>query len=203
MIKKILCLSAILLLTGVYADAKKNVNSRIADAKEFVWLGLDYSMVKMIGNSDFLQPDSIFPGMFTAWNNLFLKEVFPRLQKQLKKEAAVEIKSVTALNKKATADQIVRKDGSEEEMVDATHITTEMISAEVKKYTLPQEDGLGLVFIMDRLVKKQQTGCLYQVWFDVGTREVVDSQRGCYKVGGIGFRNYWFTPVKIAVKKMK
>lgn len=203
MTRKIIYLSAILLLTGVCTDAKKNANSRITDAKEFVWLGLDYSMVKMIGNSDFLQPDSIFPGMFTAWNDLFLKEVFPRLQKRLRKGATVHIKSVTELNKKATANQIVRKDGSEEEMVDATHITPELISAEIKKYELPQDDGVGLVFIMDRLVKKQKTGCLYRIWFDVGTREIIDSQRGCYKVGGIGFRNYWFTPIKIAVKKMK
>jgi len=69
-------------------------------------------------------------------------------------------------------------------------------------YKLTKDKGLGLVFIMDRLVKAQQTGCLYVVFFDIASRKVVRSERVCADAGGIGFRNYWFKPIKVAVEKL-
>jgi hypothetical protein len=59
-----------------------------------------------------------------------------------------------------------------------------------------------MVFIMDRLVKAQETGCMYVVFFDVASRKVVHSERVCERAGGIGFRNYWFRPVKNVVDKL-
>ena len=61
------------------------------------------------------------------------------------------------------------------------------------------KNGIGLVFIMDRLVKAQQMGCLYVVFFDVSTRKVVLSERIVTAAGGAGFRNFWFKPIKTAV----
>jgi hypothetical protein len=55
---------------------------------------------------------------------------------------------------------------------------------------------------MDRLVKVQQTGCLYVVFFDISSRKVLKYERFSEKAWGIGFRNYWFRPVKDAVKKL-
>jgi hypothetical protein len=58
------------------------------------------------------------------------------------------------------------------------------------------------VFIVDRLVKKQETGCTYVVFFDVQSRKITHSERICAGAGGGGFRNYWFRPIKGAVEKL-
>jgi hypothetical protein len=87
-------------------------------------------------------------------------------------------------------------------MVNASHITGQDIAAVVKGYELKCSKGLGLVFIMDRLVRAQQKGCLYVVFFDISSRKVVYSERLCEKASGAGFRNYWFGPVKHAVSKL-
>jgi hypothetical protein len=85
-------------------------------------------------------------------------------------------------------------------LVKPSHITEQDIAATVRAYDIRYKEGLGLVFLMDRLVKAQQTACLYVVFFDIRSRKVLYSQRRCEKAGGIGFRNYWFAPVKHAVK---
>lgn len=166
-----------------------------------VWCGLDYSEVKMIGTDDFRDPDGIFPGMLDAWNALFMKEMLPSLEK-MASPLRSDVTAVEGPNSKAKASQIVHEDGTKDEMVTPTDITEKDIAAAVKNYKIKYNDGLGLVFIMDRLVRAQETGCLYVVFFDIASRKVVYSERMCTKSGGIGFRNYWFSPVKEVVKKL-
>jgi len=166
-----------------------------------VWCGLDYSMVKMIGTTDFAQPDQIFPGMLMAWNSLFVKEMIPQLEK-MNPSVHTDLSAVEARNEKAKPTQIEREDGTKEEKVVATHIKDSDIADIVKSLKLKNEQGLGLIFVMDRLVKAQETGCMYVVFFDVAGRKIVHSERFCGEAGGIGFRNYWFHPIKDAVKKL-
>ena len=166
-----------------------------------VWCGLDYSMVKMIGTTDFAQPQQIFPGMLVAWNGLFMKEMLPELEK-MAKSVRTDLTATAANNEKANEKQIQRQDGSRDEMVAPTHIKDNDIAELVRAYKLNNTQGLGLVFVVDRLVKAQETGCLYVVFFDVSSRKVISSTRLCEKAGGMGFRNYWFRPIKDAVKKL-
>ena len=172
-----------------------------SSADGLLWCGLDYSMVKMIGTGDFRQPDEIFPNMLEAWNGLFIKEMLPQLE-ALARPLRTDLNAVSTRNAKATPKQIEREDGSSDEKVKPSHITETEIAQAVRSYELKSDKGLGLVFIMDRLVKAQETGCLYVVFFELGSRKVVLSQRICAEAGGIGFRNYWFRPIKTAVKKL-
>ena len=73
-----------------------------------------------------------------------------------------------------------------------SHISEKDIAASVKGYDLKYKDGIGLVFIVDRLVKVQKVGCLYVVFFDIKSRNVLSSERVCNEGGGAGFRNFWF-----------
>lgn len=162
---------------------------------------MDYSKVKMIGTLDFQRPEQIFPDMLTAWNGLFMAEMLPQLEK-MAKPLRTDLQAVTDNNAKAGASQIERKDGSSDEMVKPSHITDADLAEIVKSYKLENDKGLGLVFVMDRLVKTQTTGCMHVVFFDVASRKVVRSERVCARAGGIGFRNFWFSPVKETVKQL-
>jgi len=166
-----------------------------------IWCGLDYSRVKMIGTTDFNQPQDIFPGMLVAWNGLFMKEMLPELEK-MSPSLGSDLGAIGAANDKASSKQIEREDGTREEKVNLSHLNDKEIASIVKSYKLKHEKGIGLVFIMDRLVKMQETGCLYVVFFDVSSRKVLKCERLSEKAFGFGFRNYWFRPVKLAVKKL-
>ncbi len=166
-----------------------------------IWCGLDYSRVKMIGTTDFNRPQEIFPGMLVAWNGLFMKEMLPELEK-MSPSLGSDMAAVGAANDKASAKQIEREDGTREEKVNLSHLKEKDIASIVRSYKLKHDKGLGLVFVMDRLVKVQETGCLYVVFFDVSSRKVLKCERVSEKAFGFGFRNYWFRPVKEAVRKL-
>jgi hypothetical protein len=193
-VKRILMAMLLVSLVGIGG-------ARADDSGTLVWCGLDYSKVQMIGTQDFREPDQIFPGMLEEWNGLFMTEMIPKLEK-MAGSLASDLDAVTAKNGKASASQIKHEDGTRDEMVMPTDITEETIAKMVRGYDLKHTQGLGLVFIMDRLVKTQETGCLYVVFFDISSRKVLYSERLIEKAGGIGFRNFWFRPVKAAVDKL-
>ena len=192
--KRILIAIMLLGLTGPGVSRAADTSSPDA----LVWCGLDYSMVKMIGTADFKQPDLIFPGMLEQWNALFIKEMIPLLEK-MTSPVQSDLAAVTARNEKASTSQIIREDGTSDEMVKPTHITADNIASIVKGLKMKHESGTGLIFVMDRLVKSQQMGCLYVVFFDVSTRKLLLSERVVTAAGGAGFRNFWFKPIKTAV----
>jgi hypothetical protein len=192
-------LTAMVLLGLITAGS---VRAQVTDNPDaLIWCGLDYSRVKLIGSEGFNQPGEIFPGMLVAWNGLFMKEMLPELEK-ISSSLGSDLSAIGAANDKSSAKQIEHEDGTREEKVNLSHITEKDLAAIVRSYKLKHEKGLGLVFIMDRLVKVQETGCLYVVFFDISSRKVIKFERVSEKAWGIGFRNYWFRPVKSAVKRL-
>ena len=93
-----------------------------------VWCGLDYSKVKMIGTTDFVQPQNIFTGMLVSWNGLFMKEMLPELEK-ISACVGSDTSATGALNDKASSKQIEREDGTREEKVNLSHIQEKDIAA--------------------------------------------------------------------------
>ena len=76
--QKLILLSCAVLV-GTAALAADNAGTPSAypllKSHTVVWVGLDYSMVRMYGTQDFRQPEEIFPKMLDSWNSLFLTEL--------------------------------------------------------------------------------------------------------------------------------
>ena len=99
---------------------------------------------------------------------------------------------------------------------ETTQITQEQIASKVQSYKLEHTNGLGLVFIVDKMgcqtvqahydyaARNQMVpavarhfGAAYVVYFDIATREVLSTKREVSSVGtGGSFRNFWFGPIK-------
>jgi hypothetical protein len=195
------------LLVGVVAvstwAADKKAKQPALASDTVVWAGLDFTMVKMIGPGQFTQPENIFPGMVTAWNDLFLQERLRSVEKQTKKRVVTDIGGVTEANKRANAKQIVASPGPDD-MIEQTHITDKDIAKAVKSYKLESKSGLGVVMVADRFVKvdKKGRGAVYVVGFDIASREIILSQREIHNGTGFGFRNYWFRVFKDSEKAL-
>jgi hypothetical protein len=162
-------------------------------APEIYWMGIDYSRTLMVGVGAFNDPDEIFPGYLDKWNGLFVEEEIDHLRAVLGKPVRADVESVMDKNERASGEQIVESTG-----IQGKNVTDETVDELVRGYR-GESDGIGLVFIVDVMLKHREIACLYPTFFDLRSREVIDSQRHCYRTGGIGFRNYWFNPIKAAV----
>src|SRR5262249_18701403 len=195
--------------------------------------GLDYSMVKMVGTSRDFPDSELFPNpaehrgekaqpMTSEWNELFMKEMYPRLSRELGALVEADLHAVESRNARVTSQQIVYEESGIRNignMADLsaffdparllhrgnrnlpTHINDADIAAAIRSYRLQTRSGLGLVFIMDRLVKKQETSCMYVVFFDIASRTIISQERVCTEAGGGGIRNHWFGSIKETVKR--
>ena len=198
---KKLLLFAMLTLGVCALAADKLAKNAMASADKVVWAGVDYSQARLIGPGEFANPEGIFPGMLEAWNNLVLQERLKFFEKELRKPVVTDIAGVTKINKSASASQIINSPGANDTISDS-HITPDAIAKAVRSYKLENTSGVAVVFIVDRLIKldKKGEGAVYVVAFDIGTREVLSSERVVGKAVGFGFRNYWFRVIKDAEK---
>lgn len=197
--KKCLLLFA---LIGIISAGCKSGSSSASSAstpnslvgKTVVWVGIDYSMVTMSPELDFRDAGAIFPDMLHKWNYLFIEERFKRLPNLLEARVLDGSPAVYADNNATTSEQIV----AFPEDINQSKITPEMIGHKVNAYEISQQGDIGLVFIVDRMVKTAKASAIYIVYFDLSTREVLSSERGIYNASGWGFRNYWFGSIKRA-----
>jgi hypothetical protein len=204
MIQKHLALLFVLAVTNVGLSAAdkpaKLSPSPLSKSDMVVWAGLDFSLVRMYGTTDFRNPDNIFPTFPDSWNALFLQERIKTISSTLHKQIEVDAEQMAQRNRLAKKEQVIRDDTA---TVNDTHITPQDIAGAVKSYKLAKSSGLGLVFLVDRFVASEKKGAVHLVLFDIGSREVVATERTVARANGVGFRNYWFGVIKSAESDLK
>ena len=76
----------------------------------------------------------------------------------------------------------------------------EHLSAAVQSWPVPASEGLALMVVAERYAKAEGEGCVWPVFFDIASRQVLYTERSCVEPRGIGFRNFWFSAVTITVR---
>jgi hypothetical protein len=198
------------------------VADRISAAPEVVWLGLDYSRVRIFTPETFADPEErVFwdPGgglgdvvthfkkpkeawdeLIVDWNTMAVNTVIDGLEKAIQKEITVDLATPSG--------QTSRKgDTFFESVYDAKNVqpelTPEIVQDMVKKYRVKERKGVGFVMVMDRLSFPEKQACVWPVFYDLADKTVISSQRVCKKPGGRGYRNYWFNIVSSVAKDLE
>ena len=168
---------------------------RIVSANTITWVGVDYTAAQFVSNLDFRDEAKVVGEYPEKWNLMVLAELLDTLGARSKKLVQTDISGVMKANKSCTTKQIIREEGGSEQTV----LSEAIISKKVGAYELKTTQGLGFVIVVDKLVKLENTGCAWPVFFDVMTREILHTERICNDAKGFGFRNYWFNPVKTII----
>ena len=185
-------------------------------ADNVLWVGIDYSLMRMIGTTNAIRvPDLLFQNMPARWNDLFLDERIEGVAKSLDKRVDIDIAGVTERNKQLNAGQLDLNNKTKD-VIKESHLSPKLVADAVQSIRLTREKGVGLMFLVDRIVIERKlvtmpanshkdapvnynwNACaVYVVFFDVATREVLSSKREVRNVGtGGSFRNFWFGPIK-------
>lgn len=170
---------------------------------EIIWLGVDFSHVKLIG--DFSQ----FAGAgeksgrqikrvyFPSWNKLILDEPnrFDIKGMLRQEEISIEIDMITEVNGQTDADKL--------ESYNAPKFNVDSIQKFIYEYDLPRKTGISVVMIAASLNKSYETAIFHFVAFRNSDRNIMIHEKIKSSPGGMGLRNYWAGAIFDAMKEIK
>jgi hypothetical protein len=212
----------VLALTASSSQASAGqLTSQLQSAPEMVWLGLDFSRVRIFTPETFDDPEErVFwdPGgglgdvvtrfkkpkdawdlLIADWNAMAVNSHVEDIEKALQREILVDLPT--------PAGQTQRKgDAFFESIYDAKNTPVELnqtvITDMVKKYKVKTKKGIGLVFVMDRFSGPDKEVCAWPTFIQLEKKTVISTERVCKKPSGSGYRNYWFSIVPSYIKDM-
>jgi hypothetical protein len=168
--------------TGLFSQDKAKAKS----IDNVVWLGIDFTMAKF----SFVPEDpAIIVNQYLKAINMLIPsqpEKFNIKNFFNKNDVTVNLDLVNELNSKLDPSHLVI---SSDYKIDPSEI-----KKVITKYG-KGKSGTGLIFIAENLNKATQTGSYYVVFFNLATREIIDSEHLVGNAGGFGFRNYWAATV--------
>lgn len=151
---------------------------------EFTFYGVDYAQVRVFGAREAAED---FVEVFPRINQLLLSEPEKyRVGKRSKKK--VKAKTLSAVRQR---NQTVNIDSLLLESTNYYVLFQDQIEEEIKSLPLNETEGIGLVVIAELLDKSKARGLYHVVFFDVKTRNIIETWRATGKAGGLGLRNYW------------
>jgi hypothetical protein len=175
----------------------------VADAERFVWVGVDFALVQMVG-SDFADLDAIFPGHASQWNaRMGSAEAMQTLAWVLGEPVKPSAGHLDARHASVEREGRLREGTGGDHLISEIQLPTEDIARAVASYELAPVDELGLVFIVESMLKEAEVLCLQAVFFEVDSRTVVHAQRYCEPAKGMTFSTHWQAPLERAVKDLR
>ncbi len=174
----------VVLIFSFFSGAMQAQDKKKAVAeKNITWLGVDFTLARFTLVTE--DPAAIVSTSLKAINNLILAEPDKYDLKKFfsKSEVTPDIEMVNERNSKIDPTILV--------VPDKYTITPDDVKKVIGSYDTKGKTGTGLVFVAENLHKVDQTGSYYVVFFDMASKEIVDSERKVGKASGIGFRNYW------------
>jgi hypothetical protein len=159
-------------------DKKKAI-----DEKNITWFGVDFTVARFTLVTE--DPAAIVSTSLKAINTLILAEPDKYNLKKFfsKSEVTPDVDMVNERNIIIDPTILV--------VPDKYTITPEDVKKVISSYDTKGKTGTGLVFVAENLHKVEETGSYYVVFFDMASKEIIDSERKVGKATGIGFRNYW------------
>jgi hypothetical protein len=70
----------------------------------------------------------------------------------------------------------------------------------IQSLSITETDGTGVIIIAERLSKAKNRGYFDIVFFDIKTRDIIDSWKADGRAKGFGIRNFWANSVREVLK---
>jgi hypothetical protein len=163
--------------------------SEVFQTEKVTWYGFDYSNAFFIGSEGFTNPQDVKERIIHSWNSLIENEYekFNVGKYFYKSKVDFSLDNVTERNK--TVDINIQFVDDNSKMF---HLNMDTIQDIINDYKFgDEEEGLGLVFIVESYSKPTVTASYYVTFFDIKSKKVLLTERMTNKAGGFGVRNYW------------
>lgn len=182
---------------AVCAQTKSDVFNKDT---EITWLGLDFSNAKFLGDREKFGSESDVKHLMTAWNQLILNEPAKyNVAKAVDRSTITNAIDVTTDRNAEVDVQAIFTD----EQKDYLHIQPSDIDGIVSSFDFKGKTGIGLVFIVETFSKPNEEGSIYVTFVNMGSKELLFSERLTAEPKGFGMRNFWAGCVYGVLTKMQ
>ena len=174
-------------------------NKEIFDPKTNLnWLGLDFSSVKFMGDSEKFDTETVRK-LIKAWNKLMINEAEKYNVGKALHRPTLKYAINYAIDHNDQLDlQKVVDDGAK-----LLRLTKEDISQIISSYGFGNETGIGVIFVAESFSKLDNKGVIWVTFVNMGSKEVIFTERLMGNPGGFGLRNYWAGAVYDILKQVK
>jgi len=172
----------------------QNSKSRIFNSNEIQFYGYDFSHFKLAEakrvNNGYQIKGFIFP--WIGW----MDENYPYTK--MSENMGVKI----IQNYEPTSDLNLNVDSKNVVSIQEHKIPYDTIVSIINNYKLSEKTGIGFVAIIECFYKATETASVHYVFFDIKTREILDSHRFISnKAGGFGLTSFWGYNLYVNMKK--
>src|SRR5688572_17433861 len=195
--KPIVFLLSIVLASPVFGQDKADVFN---PTTEITWLGLDFSGAKFIGDRERLGSESDIRHLIDAINGLMITEadkynVAAAIQKKTV-ENAIEV--TNEHNAELDVLAMISSEGK-----DHIHLNPSEVEGIISSYDFKGKSGIGLMFNVESFNKLIEEGSFWITFVNMGTKEILFTERLTAPPSGFGMRNFWAGSVNGVLAKIK
>ena len=196
--KRFLFLFVLLISFGaVSAQTKSDVFNKDI---EVTWLGLDFTNAKFLGDREKFGSESDVKHLMTAWNELIINESEKfNVAKAVDRSKVTNAIEVTTARNGEVDVQAIFTDNQK----DYLHIQPSDIDGIVSSFDFKGKTGIGLVFIVESFSKPNEEGSMYVTFVNMGSKELLFSERLTAEPKGFGMRNFWAGAIYGVLTKMQ
>lgn len=195
--KSVVFILTVLLAFNSFGQSKSDVFN---PGTEVTWLGLDFSGAKFIGDRERLGSESDIRHLLDAINDLMIKEadkynVAAAIQRK-KVEYATDV--VNEHNAELDVLSMISAEGK-----DHIHLNPDGVAEIISSYDFKGKSGVGMMFNVESLNKLVEEGSFWVTFVNMGTKEVLFTERMIAPPSGFGMRNFWAGSVNGVLAKIK
>ena len=167
---------------------------------EVTWLGLDFTNAKFLGDREKFGSESDVKHLMTAWNELIINESEKfNVAKAVDRSKVTNAIEVTTARNGEVDVQAIFTDNQK----DYLHIQPSDIDGIVSSFDFKGKTGIGLVFIVESFSKPNVEGSMYVTFVNMGSKELLFSERLTAEPKGFGMRNFWAGAIYGVLTKMQ
>lgn len=195
--KTIALMFVLMVVSSAFAQTKSDVFSPDA---EITWLGLDFTAAKFIGDRERLGSTSDIRHLLDALNELMVKEADKyNVAAALKRKQVQNAIDVT-MEHNAELDilSLISAQGN-----DHVHLNPDGVEQIISDYDFKGKSGIGLMFNVESLNKLIEEGSFWVTFVNMGTKEILFTERLTAPPSGFGMRNFWAGSVNGVLAKIK
>lgn len=170
---------------SVFAQTKSEV---FKPEVPVTWLGLDFTSAKLIGDRERFGSESDVRHLIEAWNDLIIKE--PDKFDIAKTIGRKKVDNATEITNEHNAELDVMSMFSNEAK-DYLHVKASDVGVIIAGYDFKGLSGIGLMFNVESFNKLNEEGSVWITFINMGTKEVIFTERMVAEPKGFGMRNFW------------